>query len=133
MPAPSCAFCERAVADIGGRRITWSTVAGVTVRAPRDQLSHIPSHALLAPLPLPHSGMIVAWPPDDRALNVAVAQWISRTRPWTCQVCASHVCDRCGSPTRNPWGCDVLSDDGRVLHVPLLPGPAGCTRHGCAG
>lgn len=106
-------------------------MAGITVRAHQDPIGNIPTHALLAPLPPPHHSVIIAWPLDNDALNVAATQWLERTRPWTCQVCAQCVCDHCGSPTRHPWGCDVLTDDGRVLHVPLLRGPTRCINGAC--
>jgi len=134
LPGPSCVFCARALIDIGGRRVTWSSCAGVTVRSPTGAVGNIPGRALVEPLAHPYKGtLLVLWPPDTDAVDRAVEQWADRHRPWVCQVCASRACGRCGSPEKHPFGTDVLGDDGRVRHVPLLPGPAGCVREGCPG
>ena len=133
-PAPTCVFCDRKLAEIGGRRVTWSTFAGVVVRASREAIGTIPHAALVEPLSPPYRGaLLVVWPPDTEAADRAVEQWENRLRPWACQRCAGRTCGRCGSPEKHPFGTDVLGDDGCVRHVPLLPGPAGCVRDGCPG
>ncbi len=134
LPAPTCIFCQRSLSEIGGRRITWSSFAGVIVRLHTDPIGSLPSRALVTPLPVPYRGcVLVVWQPVTDALDRAVDQWFSRQRPWTCQACARRVCDRCGSPEKTPFGSDIVDDNGRSLHVPLLPGPAGCVREGCPG
>lgn len=132
-PAPACVFCARTLSITGGKRITWSSAAGIVVRGYGETIGRIPSRALLAPLPEPHTGAMIIWAPVMDALDRALAQWTAGLRPWTCQVCARRLCDRCGAPQNHPRGCDIVTDDGRVLHVPLLPCPAGCTRAGCMG
>ena len=132
-PGESCAFCDRALSDSSGRRITWSSAAGIVVRGYNDAIGRIPCRALLERLPEPHSGVLVVWPPDSGALGRALSQWIAGLRPWTCQKCAGRTCGRCGNPEKHPFGCDVLDSTGRRVHVPLLPGPAGCCRNGCPG
>ena len=130
-PAPTCVFCARPLSITGGKRITWSSAAGVVVRGYNDPVGRIPSRALLAPLPEPYAGVLIIWPANKEALDLAMEQWTSRHRPWACQGCARRVCDRCGSSEKTPMGSDIVEDDGRVLHVPILPGPAGCIREGC--
>lgn len=133
-PGPVCTFCARTIDKIGGHRITWATSAGVIVRSSADGIGNLPARALLLPLPPPYQGStLVVWPPNSDALDRALEQWVAKDRPWVCQVCAQRVCGRCGSPQKHPRGCDIVTDDGRVLHVPLLPCPAGCTRAGCTG
>lgn len=133
-PAPLCAFCDRTLAEIGGRRVSWSTFAGVVVRSSTDSIGTIPGRVLVEPLARPYRGtLLVLWPPDSQAMDRAVKQWSAGLRPWACQVCAQRVCDRCGSPENHPFGVDLLDHDGRRLHVPRLPGPAGCVRDGCPG
>lgn len=133
LPAPTCVSCERTIEDVGGRRITWSTQAGVLVRSSQDAIGNLPHRALLVPLPKPHAGTLLLWPPDEDAAGRAVAQWLDRLRPWVCQICSGRTCERCGSPTVAPHGCDTLHEDGRGGHMPILPGPAGCIREGCPG
>lgn len=132
-PAPTCALCDRSVEEVGGIRITWSGQAGVVSRSSDRPIGRVPRSALLFPLPRPHSGELLLWPPDEGALGRAVTQWLARFRPWVCQTCAGRTCDRCGSPTIAPYGCDTLGGDGRSGHYPILPGPAGCIREGCSG
>lgn len=132
-PAPVCAFCERPLELIGGKRIVWSSRAGIFVRGYGDAVGRIPSRSLLELLPEPHAGILILWPPNENALDRALDQWTSRHRPWSCQLCAHRVCGRCGHPEKIPMGSDIVDDDRRVLHVPLLPGPAGCVQQDCPG
>jgi len=133
LPAKACVFCERTLDAVRGKRLIWSSAAGVVVRGYNDAVGRIPSRALLEPLPAPHSGVLIIWPTNDGAVSRALEQWTARLRPWSCQVCAHRVCERCGSPEKHPFGVDVVDDAGRVRHVPLLPGLAGCVREGCPG
>ena len=132
-PAPSCSLCERTLDEVGGRRITWCTQAAVIVRSHQDPIGNLPQPVLLVPLPKPHAGALLMWPPNKSALDRALTQWIDRLRPWICQACSGRTCERCGSPTMAPHGSDTLHDDGRVGHFALLPGPTGCIREGCPG
>lgn len=134
LPAQTCVFCQRSLDDVGGHRMIWSSTAGVIVRMHTDAIGNIPSRALVTPLPEPYSGsLLVLWPPDEPTMDLALEQWTNRQRPWICQLCAHRRCDRCGSPEKSPFGSDIIDDNGRSLHVPRLPGPAGCVREGCPG
>lgn len=114
--------------------IIWATSAGAIHRSSANAIGTIPGRALVEPLAPPYQGsLLLVWPPDADALDRAILQWTSRERPWVCQACAGRTCGRCGSPEKHPFGVDVVEDDGRVLHLPLLPGPAGCVRDGCTG
>lgn len=132
LPGESCAFCDRALSYSSGKRITWSSAAGIVMRGYNDAIGRIPFRAVLERLPEPHGGVLVLWPPDSDALDRSLSQWIAGFRPWTCQVCAGRTCSRCGNPEKHPFGADILGDDGRVRHVPLLPGSASCVLDGCS-
>ncbi len=131
LPAPNCALCDKPLTEVGGYRIVWSTQAGVIVRASHDPLGSLPRRALMAPLPRPHSGALLIWPPREEALERALQQWLDRLHPWACQLCAGQTCDLCGDRTTAPRGCDSLRDDGSVGHFPLVPGPASCIHESC--
>jgi hypothetical protein len=107
LPGERCIGCRRLLSAVSGQRVVAAGAVRVTVVD------------------------------DDRHLSVKVTglwwPWFARARarrivrsgrsPWLCQRCTGvGLCRRCRTPYHLAPGADVLTDEGAVLHVPLVAG-----------
>jgi len=107
LPGERCIGCRRKLAEIGGQRIV---VAGAVRISVNDDDPHPTAKV---------TGLWWPWLARARAKRILR----SGCHPWLCQRCANAgLCFRCGTPYDRAPGADILSDDGEVLHVPLLAG-----------
>jgi hypothetical protein len=107
LPGERCIGCRRRLSTIGGQRIVAAGAVRVTVI---DDDLH-PSVEV--------SGLWWAWFARARARRAVR----SGRHPWLCQRCTgTGLCRRCRTPHHLAPGADVLTDEGAVLHVPLVAG-----------
>jgi hypothetical protein len=107
LPGGRCIGCRRRLTETGGQRIVATGAVRVSVIG--DNLH--PS--------VEGSGLWWPWFARARARRAVR----SGRRPWLCQRCTSvGLCRRCRTPYHLAPGADILTDDGAVLHVPLVTG-----------
>jgi hypothetical protein len=107
LPGGRCIGCRRRLTEIVGQRI----VAADAVRVSVIEDEARPSVEV--------SGLWWAWFAKARARRTVR----SGRHPWLCQRCTgTGLCGRCRTPYRLAPGADILTDDGAVLHVPLVAG-----------
>ena len=107
LPGERCIGCRRRLNEIGGQRIVAAGAVRVTVIG--DDLH--PSVEV--------SGLWWAWFVRGRVRRTLR----SGRQPWLCQRCTgTGLCHRCRTPYHLVPGADILTDEGAVLHVPLVAG-----------
>jgi hypothetical protein len=107
LPGERCIGCRRRLSAVGGQRIV---AAGAVRVALIDDKLH-PSVEV--------SGLWWAWFARARAGRTVR----SGRHPWLCQRCTgTGLCRRCRTPYHLAPGADILTDEGALLHVPLVAG-----------
>jgi hypothetical protein len=107
LPGERCIGCRRSLTEIGGRRIV--AAGAVKIKLIEDEVR--PSVEV--------AGLWWAWFPRARARRTLR----SGRHPWLCQRCTgTGLCRRCRTPYHLAPGADVVTDEGAVLHVPLVAG-----------
>lgn len=135
LPAAECIFCNKALNDVGGRRLIAQRLLGVTL----SNINHGGGnkdypHKSIELFPKKSVFMRI-WGSNDKwtesAIMSAKNQYLSGKRPWFCQVCGNETCHLCESPLNRPAGADILYDDGYSAHCALLPCSTGCNNADC--
>jgi hypothetical protein len=107
LPGERCMGCRRRLTEIGGQRIVAADAVRVSVIEDEGR-----------PF-VEVTGLWWPWFARARARRAVR----SGRRPWLCQRCTSvGLCRRCRTPYHLAPGADILTDDGAVLHVPLVAG-----------
>ena len=115
LPGERCIGCRRRLSAVGGQRVV--AAGAVRVSLIDDDLH--PSVEV--------SGLWWAW--FARARRTLR----SGRYPWLCQRCTGvGLCRRCRTPYHLAPGADILTDEGAVLHVPLVAGMGLCCER-CEG
>ena len=113
LPGGRCIGCRRRLTEIGGQRIVFA--GDVEIRLIDGPTPSVKVRGLWNCL----AGILCPWVVRGRAKRVVQ----SGRRPWACQRCTgTGLCRRCGTPYHLAPGADVLTDEGAVLHVPLVAG-----------
>jgi hypothetical protein len=113
LPRERCIGCRRKLTQVGGQRIVFAVEVEISlIDRPTPSVKVRGLWNCLA-------GNLCPWVVSGRAKRIVQ----SGRRPWACQRCTgTGLCFRCGTPYKLAPGADILSDDGKVLHVPLVAG-----------
>jgi len=113
LPGERCIGCRRRIAEIGGQRIVFA--ANVEISLIDGPTPSVKVRGLWNCL----VGILCAWVVRGRAKGIVQ----SGRRPSACQRCTgTGLCRRCRRPYHLAPGADILTNDGEILHVPLVAG-----------
>lgn len=129
LPAKVCAVCGCSIEETQGARLIAARDLGISLCGASTPLAELRHPVRTQPLTDKYRGVILAitgallWREDIMARIRQAAQ--NGERPWFCQRCAgTGLCTECGDPLNRAAGCDYVDDEGRILHSPVLAGPA---------
>ena len=107
LPGERCIGCRRRLSAVGGQRIV--AAGAVRVSVIEDEARPV----------VGVTGLWWAWFARARARRTLG----SGRHPWLCQRCTgTGLCRCCRTPYHLAPGADILTDEGAVLHVPLVAG-----------
>ena len=124
LPASSCAICERALAETGGKRLVAGIRFGIrrtTIPETLQQFGARAYPARVLRLTDNYRDVIIwltgtMW--TDEAASRAASSFQRGEHPWMCQRCAEWwVCAACGAPLDRTPMSSSLYDDGSILHA----------------
>jgi hypothetical protein len=134
LPANTCMICDKAIEEIGGRRMIAQRERGTTVLdyAVNGQFRNFQScERLLANREL----YFVAWGEESIFTRAVVqrarADYLTGFRPWFCQVCGNRLCHLCGALLPRPVGSNYIFDDGGDVHCAILGADLSCWTPEC--
>jgi hypothetical protein len=132
-PAPACARCGTTLAAIGGKRVVGTKQVGVLLCGPETTLGELSHPASTEHLDAKDAPFLVTygegWSAEARArARDAAAEGM---RPWICQKCAGRTCAACGAPLEVPVAATLLTDDGAVTHLTVVPARIRCINPDC--
>jgi len=135
LPSDACIICNRQLEEVGGERIVAQQPRGITIsdEYQEEGNSKYPRRSFKLSENL-HKYLVV-WGEKELlktdVIEKAKAEYKRGKRSWFCQVCGKRTCKECDSPITTPMGSDILSDDGEISHIAILPFDPGCTNPKC--
>ena len=131
-PASACAQCGETLESIGGRRVIGTADRGVLVCGPEMTLGEL--HPPASIFKMVGAEYVVTYGAGwtEEAELRAFEAGLDGLRPWICQKCAGRTCTKCGAPLENPITSSLLSDDGTVSHLMIVPARNSCINPQCS-
>ncbi len=135
LPSDTCIICNKHLEEVGGERIIAQQPRGIIIRNEYEgeENAKYPRRSFI--LSENPNKYLVVWGEKelwtDGVIKRAKAEYEKGKQSWFCQVCGKRTCGECGSPINVPMGSDILSDDGRSIHVAILPVDPGCINPKC--
>ena len=132
-PSEECMFCKKAINETGGKRIIAKHILSIGLSGkylgggnpeyPNISVEIV--NGLYAVFRGPKSKL------TNELKNYILNEFRGERHPWFCQICGNQICHVCGSPAEYVHGCDVLYNDGRIMHFAILPIPPSCINTTC--
>lgn len=134
-PGTHCVLCRRSFQETGGHRIVSQKARGIgfsdrPIGGGNDKNRNTCIH-----LQGGNEAYIVFWGEDafwnDEAIKRAISMYDKNEHPYLCSSCAKRTCSICGAPLKQPVGSTYHTDDGEMLHAPVLGVKVGCQNPDC--
>ncbi len=134
-PGTQCALCGKSFEETGGHRIVSQKWRGVGFSDRPIGGGNHKNRNTCIPLQEGDKAYIVFWGEDgfwpDEAFQRAIRTYQKNEHPYLCSSCAMRTCSKCGAPLKKPVGSTYHTNDGEMLHTPILGVKVGCQNSEC--